>query len=183
MISKKIVLLLLTVAIMGGVMMFGAGQVYAQTNGSPFSKFVNPFTKLVQMISQKFGLDQGQVQSVFDRFHQERKQEMQQNAQQREQDRLNKLVQDEKITEAQKQAILDKLAELRSKYNPDNFKDMTVEQRKQQFQAQQDEIKSWVESQGIDPSYVMPGFGMGGRKGMGKQGGWFRNNLSPKPTQ
>jgi len=75
------------------------------------------------MIAQKFGLDQAQVQSVFDQFRQERRQEMQQTAQQREEDRLNKLVEEGKITKEQKQAILDKLAELRKKYNPDNFKD------------------------------------------------------------
>jgi hypothetical protein len=121
------------------------------------------------LIAQKFNLDQNQVQSVFDQYRTEQKQTMQQ----RELDRLNKLVQDKKITDAQKQAILDEQAALKTKYNPANFKSLTADQRKQQFQAEQDEIKTWANSQGIDPSYLMPGFGM--HRGRG----WIKN---PTPT-
>ncbi len=164
---KKIVLSILSTTVISSTLMFNIGQVYAQTNDGLFLKFTNPFSKLVQMIAQKFNLDQTQVQSVFDQFWKERRQELQQNAQKREEERLDKLVTDGKITKEQKQAILDKLADLRNKYNPENFKDLTVEQRKEKFQEKQNEIKAWAQSQGIDPSYLMPIFGMGGRKSMG----------------
>jgi len=69
------------------------------------------------------------------------------------------------ITSAQETAIIAELATLRSKYNPANFKNLTADQRKQQFQNEQNEIKTWAQSNGIDPKYVMPGFGMAGQGG------------------
>lgn len=143
---------------------------YAQ---QPGTTHVNFFQGLIETIAQKFGLSTTQVQSVVSEYQNQQKQNMQQNMQQHQEDRLNQLVKDGKITESQKKAILDQLALLKSKYNQDNFKNMTPDQRKQQFQGQQDEIKSWAATQGIDPSYVMPGFGMG----MGKmRGGGMRHH-------
>ena len=160
MISKKILLPALAVSAIIGASYFGINQVQAQASD-------NPFSGLVQKISQKFNLDQTQVQTVFDDYRNEQKQNRQQNMQQREQDRLTQLVKDGKITEDQKNAIIAELASLREKYKPENFKDMTADQRKQQFQNQQDEIKAWAQGQNIDLSLLKPGFGMGGRKGMG----------------
>ncbi len=173
--KKKIILPVLGL-ILVSVVALGVNQVHAQSNGNNF------YSGLVQAIAQKFGLDQGQVQAVVDQYHTQQKQNMQQNMQQREQDRLDKLVQDGKINATQKQAILDELAALKSKYNPANFKNMTADQRKQQFQAQQDEINTWAKSQGIDPSYLMPSFGKGGR-GMFGAGRWVKHQPSPTPTQ
>lgn len=173
--KKQIILPVLSLVLFG-IIAFGVSQVYAQSNGSNF------YSGLVQAIAQKFGLDQGQVQAVVDQYYTQQKQNMQQNMQQREQDRLDKLVQDGKINATQKQAILDELAALKSKYNPADFKNMTADQRKQQFQAQQEEIKAWVQSQGIDQSYLMPGFGRGGR-GMFGKGNWVKHQPSPVPAQ
>ncbi|MDO8497679.1 MAG: hypothetical protein Q7S61_04000 [bacterium] len=84
--------------------------------------------------------------------------------------RLDQLVKDGKITTAQKQAIVDELAALKKKYDPSNLKTMTQDERKKQFQAQQDEIKSWAQSQGIDISYLRSGFK---RMGKGHPGKWM----------
>lgn len=124
------------------------------------------------MITQKFGLDQNQVQSVFDQFQKDQKQNRVQKNEDMQKKRLDQLVQQGKITSAQEQAIIDELASLKNKYNSDNLKNETVDQRKSQFQAMQDELKSWAKSQGIDPTYLMPGFGMGGFK---RGGGWFKD--------
>lgn len=172
MISKNILLPVLAVAIIGGTMILNANQVHAQSNN-------NPLSKLVQMIVQKFGLDQNQVQSLFDQFKQEQKQNREQKMKDREKLRLDKLVQEGKITSTQEQAILDELAVLKNKYNPGNLKNLTPDQRKTQFQNMQNELNSWAKSQGIDPTLIMPGFGMGGYK---KGGGMFRHGNWLKPT-
>lgn len=174
MISKKVIIPIVAVFLVVGAAVLGVSQAHAQTSQ-------NPFSGLVQMIAQKFGLDQNQVQSAVNQYQQQQRQNMQQNLQQRQEDRLNKLVQDGKINADQKQAILNELAALKSKYNPANFKNMTADQRKQQFQAQQAEIKAWAQSQNIDLSYIMSGFGMGGMKGF-RGGNWLEPKPSPSPT-
>lgn len=168
MISQKIILPVAALVILIGALA-GAPSTYAQQPGIQHEHF---FQELIETIAQKFGLSTDQVRSVVSDYQTQQKQKMQQNMQQRQEDRLSQLVKDGKITDAQKKAILDELAALKSKYNKDNFKNETSDQRKQQFQAMQDEIKSWATSQGIDPSYVMPEFGMG----MGWKGGGMRHH-------
>lgn len=66
-----------------------------------------------------------------------------------EEARLTGLVQAGKITEAQKQAILTELTKIRQ------------------------EVEAWAKSQGIDPVYIMGGFGPGNGAGMGIGGQKF----------
>ena len=132
-----------------------AGQVYAQTNSSPWSS-------LTQIIAQKFGLDQNKVQEVVDQFHQQKRQDMAAKMSQKHQEWLNALVKEGKLTEAQKTAILNKLQELKNKYNREGWKNLTPSERKDQAQKELQEFKSWMETQGIDPSYVKPGWGKWG---------------------
>lgn len=166
--KRKLVLSFITVAVIG-LGIFNLNPVYAQTNSSTPK---NPFASLVDLIVQKFGLDKNQVQSVVDQYQTDQKQKREENMSKQKENRLDKLVKDGKITEAQKQAILKEIADLKNKYNPANFNKMTQAERKQQFQSEQDEIKTWTSTQGIDPSYVMPGFGMGFRGGMHKMKKW-----------
>lgn len=175
--QKKIIFPILGL-ILAGAVVAGVTQVKAQSNNN------NPYSGLVQMIAQKFGLDQNQVQAVANQYRDQQKQNRQQTIEQREQDRLDKLVQAGKITDAQKQAILNELTALKNKYNPANLKSLTPDQRKQQFQAEQQEIQSWAKSQGIDPGLLMPGFGMGGVRGMHRGfGGWLKPQVTPTPVQ
>ena len=147
----------------GGAALLAVTRVSAQSS--------NKSAGLVQAIAQKLNVDQSQVQSVVDQFRQDHKTKMQQNMQQREEQHLTKLVQDGKLTDAQKQAILNELASLKTKYNPDNFKNLSGDDRKKQMQAMKDELKSWFQSQGIDQNLIM-GFG----KGMIMRRGWFKPN-------
>lgn len=173
MISKKIWLPVITVATVGAAAILSLSVAHAQTNASPWSG-------LAQMIAQKFGLDQTQVQSVVDQYHNQEKQTMMQNMQQREASRLDKLVSDGKITSAQKQAIIDELAALKNKYNPQNLASLTQEQRQAQFKAEQDEITSWAKAQGIDPTYLRPtGYMKGGR---GHMNDWPKTTPTPTPS-
>ena len=154
----------------------------AQTNATTQPNF---FQGLIQSIAQKFGLQQSQVQSVVNDYHQQQKQKMQQNMQDRQKQRLDQLVKDGKITSTQETLIINELASLRNKYNPENMKDKTPDQRKTQMDSMQNEFKAWAQSQGIDPSIIMPGFGMGPRGRMKVRWGDRKNNISvtPSPTQ
>ena len=149
---------------------------YALASASPGNTGGGTFISgLIQFIAQKFGLDQNTVQSAVNDYKNQQKMTMQQNMQNRQKSRLDALVSQGKITSDQETAILNELAALRSKYNTANFKNMTPDQRKQQFENEQNDIKSWAQSQGIDPSYVMP-FGSGMRRF-----GHRHMNLTPTP--
>ena len=169
MISKKLIFPALILVAAGGIVAIKPMITSAQST--------NPLSGLVQMIAQKFNLDQSEVQSVVDQYRTQQRQNMTQKMQQREGDRLTQLVTQGKITDAQKQAIITELAALRSKYNPANFKSLSAADRKTQMQNEQNELKSWAQSQGIDPTLIMPGFGMGFR------GGWgMHKKPTPTPT-
>lgn len=151
--KKKIILPVIGLAVLGSVL-FGVTKVNAQTNNQ------TPLSGLVQMISQKFGLDQKQVQSVVDQYSQQRKADRQQKMQQGIQNRLDNAVKQRKITDAQKQAILNEITVLKNKYNPASFKNMTPEQKKQAIQNERADIQAFAKSQNINPSYLGFGFGM-----------------------
>lgn len=155
MIYRKILLSILAFTIVGTLTMAGAGQVYAQTNS-------NPWSNLSQIIAQKFGLDQNKVQEVVDQFHQQKRQEMVTSMSQKHEEWLNALVKEGKLTEAQKTSILNKLQELKNKYNREDWKNLTPLERKDQAQNEFQELKTWAQSQGIDLSYLKPGMGKWG---------------------
>lgn len=156
--SKQILIPIIALTVLGGITM-GVSQTYAQTSN-------NSFSPLVEKIAQSFGLDKTKVQSVVDQYQQEQKANREKQMQQKQEERLTTLVKDGKITEAQKQSILTELSALKKKYNPDLMKDMTMDQRKAQRQSMETELKTWANSQGIDISYVRPGFGGKGMGGM-----------------
>jgi Spy/CpxP family protein refolding chaperone len=152
MLRRKIILPVLAITI-GSAAFFGVSQVSAQS--------LNGRSELVSMIAQKFNLDQNQVQQVFDQH----KDQMHQKMQQKMEDRLTQLVKDGKLTEAQKQAVITKMAEEKNNFNPDSFKDLTPQQRKEKMDQHRTEMENWAKTQGIDLSLIMP-FRMG--RGMHK---------------
>jgi polyhydroxyalkanoate synthesis regulator phasin len=150
--NKKTTITLIAVGVMT-VSLMGASSVNAQTKTTP---------SLVDMIVQKFGLDKTQVQTLVDQFRTQRKSTMEAHRDSRIEDRLSTLVKDGKITEAQKQAILTKLATERAKHSAEELKNMTPQERNEAFQSEVSDLKTWATSQGIDPKYMMVG---GGRMG------------------
>lgn len=173
---------LLTTVLFATPAAFAAGP---STNSSG-----NFFQGLISFISQKFGLDKTQVQTAINDYKTQNKPTPKptltpDQIQAQEKTRLDKLVSTGKITSAQETLILAELTALRAKYDPAVFKNLTAAQRKQQLQAEQAEIKTWASANGIDPKYVMPGFGLG-RMGMGglrgNHFGWSGHNLTPTPT-
>jgi hypothetical protein len=189
--NKQKMLISLTTVVLTGSALFAVPQIYAQTPGT--NPHINFFQELVQFISQKFGLDKTQVQTAVTDFQQQQKATITprptltpQQITDRDKTRLDQLVKDGKITSDQETAIINELAALRTKYPAGSMKNLTPAQWKTQMTARQDEIVSWAKSQGIDSSYVMPGFGMGvrgpGIGGRGKGWGGHKGNVSPTPT-
>lgn len=172
--KKKHILSAIAVLILGLTPMAAGIPAYAaSTTTSPQSNF---FTGLVQFISQKFHLDQAQVQSAVNDYKTQHMQQMQQTMQDREKKRLDTLVSQGKITSSQEQQILDEQSKLRSEYNPANLKNETAAQRKADRQKEQAEIQAWSSSTGIDAKYL------GFRFGMRMHGGGWKNEASVTPT-
>lgn len=119
---KKIVFSLLGLGGLLGVGMGLSTRVRADDNTT--------YPPVVQMLAQKFGLDEGAVKSAFDEWRQQKLEQRRQM----EKEGLEQAVADGVITEAQMQALLEKRAQL-------------ADLRRQAWEEQ----KNWMEEQGIDP--------------------------------
>jgi len=149
-IKSGIALVVLGLAIVGGTAI-GSTQVLAQNGNYP---------SFVQQLAQKLGIDQSKVQQAVDEIKQEHKSELQNKFN----DVLDQAVKDGKITEAQKQLILQKRQELQN--TKQNFKNMTPEQRKEAMQKQRQDLENWAKQNNIDLKYLFGPFGhFGGFKG------------------
>lgn len=176
MFKRKIVISLAALTILlSGVYAVTAAYANPGEGGPDF------LSGLPQFIAEKFGLNQSEVESAVTEYENQHRQKMQAEMQEREEERLNALVESGEITAEQKQKILEERAVLHEKYDMENFKDLTEEQRKEQFENRQKDIEAWSESTGIDSKYLMMGPGRGGHGGPGKEiGGW--NKTSPTPA-
>lgn len=151
----------------------GANRVLAQnTNGEPFST-------LVQKIADKFNLKKEDVQAVFDQDRTDRQKEMEA----KKSAALDQLVKDGKITQDQKQLIINKRKEMEANRQSEiqNMQGKTQEEKqtireanKIKMETERKELDDWATQNGIDVKYLMGGFGrgyFGGMKG-GMKGGW-----------
>ncbi len=118
------------------------------------------YPTIVERLAERFGLNKDEVQQVFEDEHQERKAEMYANWA----ERLDDLVAEGKLTETQKQAILDKHEEMEGKIEELKDQNLTFEEKKEKMRGVHEEFKSWIDEQEIDLSLIGP-FGMGFKKG------------------
>ena len=144
-------------ALMAGV--YGIGTTYAQDNDAHSS--------LIQKLASKFGVEEAEVESVFN----EHRQEMQTEREAKFSAKLDEAVEAGEITAEQKQAILDKHEEMRSKH--EELKDLSQEERREKMKGLKDEMRDWAEENDIDMRDIAPKGekGMKGGKGMGGHGG------------
>ena len=137
--NKKLIVVAITALTVAGAILATSTQVSAQ----------NSVSSLVQKIADKFGLKKEDVQAVFDQAKTDRMAQRQTMFE----DELTQLVKDGKISENQKQLIINKRKEL-----------MTNRKTKRS------ELQDWAKQNNIDLKYLM-----GLWKGpMGKRGGWFK---------
>lgn len=176
---KKSLLSIAAVTVLGAGAL-GSSIAYAQTT----TDTQNPMSSLVQKIATKFNLNQSDVQAVFDASRQERQTQMKAKVE----SQLTQWVTEGKITEAQKQLILQKQQELQAtrQSNRTNMQSLTPQERQTQKAAKRAELQAWAKDNGIDIQYLMPmggkGFGHFG-KSSSQSGSATTQTPSPSVTQ
>jgi len=141
-INKKVVIPSILVLAFLLVSFYGVNQVLADD--------VVGYPPIVQKIADKFGLD---VEDVGEVFEQERA-EMWEKRKQIFEERLSQAVSDGKITEEQKQKILEKRDEWQA-------------ERTAERQQHREEMQKWLQDNGIDANALGPYLGFGGFGGKG----------------
>jgi aryl-alcohol dehydrogenase-like predicted oxidoreductase len=143
--NKKIIL---PTAFVLGVIMIGLLSVsYVSAQDS------SDYPPIVQMLAEKFNLNESDVQAVFDEEREDHHAQMQASWS----ERLDDLVNEGKITSDQKQAIMDKHEEMHNKML--EIQSLEPEERHEKMRQIHDEFKTWAEEQGIDLPLLGP---MGG---------------------
>lgn len=166
MINKKLVIALVTV-ITAGTATIGVRHILAADNPSNN----NPTASLIQKLVRKFNLNESEVTAVFEADRTERQTARQTEMKQRNEARLSEAVSQGKITEAQKQLILQKQAEWeasRQSQSPIGFKNLSDAQReaeKTKRDTDRKALEDWATANGIDTKYLFDGFGHGERGG------------------
>lgn len=154
--NKKVLLPAVAFAVLGASI-FGVNYAHADQTS-------NPESTIVQKLADKFNLNKDDVQKVFDEEHAAREAKMQT----KNEERLSQLVTDGKITQAQKTLILNKQKEMKAEReaNRGSNSTKTQDERKTEMEAKKAELDKWAKDNGIDPQYLMGGFGKG-HKGPG----------------
>lgn len=143
MIQIKNKLLISTAAITIAVAsFFGATSALAQNNNGQHQS-------LIAELAQKLGIDQSKVQTAFDQIRQDR----QSQVSQRYEDMLSQAVQNGKITDSQKQLILEKHKEFLDKRQT-NWQNLTPQQRRDELKRERQDITDWAKQNNIDPIYL-----------------------------
>ncbi len=153
---KKLIMATLAITAVSGVTALGIGKAFADTSSK---------TTLVQMIAQKFNLNQSDVQSVVDQYRQDRQTQMEAQFK----TKLDQDVTAGKITAAQETLIINKHQELATNRAAQmaNFKAMTQAQRQAAMQKNKQDLTDWAKQNGIDVQYLFGGFGRMGGRGLG----------------
>ena len=128
--NKKLLIIALALVVLAGVG-FATVKAYADDSQGPRST-------IIEKLVERFGLNQDEVEQVFNEVREER----QAQRQARWEERLNALVQEGKITEDQKAAIIAKHEEMRAEKeaNMDAWKDLSPEERHAKREEYRDEM-------------------------------------------
>ncbi|MBU0618967.1 hypothetical protein KKD62_01900 [Patescibacteria group bacterium] len=148
--KKYLIIFVLGLALVGFVA-YGTTKAYAENESGSYPP-------IIQKLVERFGLNEEEVKVVFDETREKRRVEMQT----RLENRLNEAIEGGDLTEAQKEAILAKKAEMQT--NCGEFKDLSPEERQKKMQAHKEEMQTWAEANGVDLSQMHPLLG-GGRQG------------------
>ena len=136
----KIALILITslaLLSVGGVAC--VGEINAQADEGTESGY----PLLVEKFAERFDLDPDEIHDFFNELKEERVAD----AEDRFEEKLDELVEDEKITEDQKEAILDKKEELRT--FREELEDMTISEAREAMKDIHEELKDWAEENDI----------------------------------
>jgi hypothetical protein len=179
---KTIRTLAITSALIAGVAGLGTAAVHAATIPSTTAR-PNPMTTLITAISQKFHLNQADVQKVFDDQQTQMHQQMEAQHQAEFKTRLAEAVTSGKLTQTQADLITTKQAEVKTFM--DSVKDKTETERQTAVKTKMDEVKQWAKDNNIPEQFAffgpMGGPGRHGRgpgeQGQGGRGGMMRGGM------
>lgn len=140
--NKKLLATILTLGVIISVGYFGTNYALAADTDNPMHD------RLITKIAQKFNLKEADVEAVFTAVRDEKMEEMKKLRE----EKLSQAVKDGVLTEAQKNALIQKMNE-------------HMGERKQN----RDEMRQWFKSQNIDETKLRAylGFGRGRGVGMG----------------
>lgn len=150
--KKTIVLPVAALALMA-MLAYGVGQVKAD------EQFKNH--PLVQFIAERFDLDEEEVLTAMEDFQEQRHEQVGVQFE----NRLTQAVLDGKLTEDQREMILQKHEEMRAEQESNwaALREMSADERRDEIMVRHEELKSWAEENGIDLSYFNMGIGRGSR--------------------
>lgn len=146
--SKKTTILAIALGILALAGIAGTKTIHAQDSDN--------YLPIIQKLVERFNLNASEVQEVFDEVQGERHQEMEA----RFEEKLNQAVDENEITEEQKQAILAKKAEEQEQH--EEMKNLSWEERRTAMEEHRQEMKVWAEENGVDWPFL--GFGPEGQK-------------------
>lgn len=143
--KKRLSLTLASIALLSAV---GYGATVALANSEEEQSH-----PMIQALAERFGLSETEVKEVFDEVHADHFSQIQTNLE----ERLDQAVEDGILTEEQKQALLNKKAEMRSHSH-----------------EHKEEMQVWFEEQGIDHKTLMDYMGgLGMHRKLGKMGKFY----------
>lgn len=141
----------------------------------------NPLGNLVSAIAQRFGLNENDVQTVFNEHwtqmnaeREARRTEMEARAQEGFTERINRAVTDGKLTQEQANLIIAKMTELRTQ-TQEELQNQTREERRAEMQERMETLKQWMIDNNIPQEICPMGFGIG--EGPGGFGGHGRGGM------
>ena len=163
--------ILLIVVVSLSILALGAFVVSAQ--------IMTAYPPIVQKLAEKFNLNPNEVNKVF----QEQRTEMHQRHRAHLEERLTTAVEEGKITEEQKQAILKKMDEIKGKM--EKLRDLPAAERREALRSLRQELKDWAKDNNIDLGLIGCGPGMhgpGGPMGEGHMGQGMHGPGAPSGT-
>lgn len=122
-------------------------------------------SNIVVAIATKFGLNQAEVQAVFDSEMTKQRTEMEAKMKEAFTTRINTAVAEGKLTQAQADLIFAKKIELEAKL--ESVRSSGTKPAKEEMEAEITNIKTWAETNNIPKEYLMFKFRMHGGKGFG----------------
>jgi hypothetical protein len=154
--NKKTLVALIGFVILSMTVVDG-NKIYAQTSPSRQT--------IVDMLVSKFGLKKTEVESVFTDFQKQRRSDMVAGFK----SRLDQLVKDGKITQAQSDLIQKKQDELVAQKSANSWQNLTPQERRAKMDQQRTDLEKWATDNKIDLRYL-PLLGGKVRRGFGGHG-------------
>lgn len=146
---KKMQKIALTAAAFVGMATLGAGALYAaeDTRGE-----IRPMSHLVTAISQRFNLNEADVQMVFDEEHIKMREEMAGKMAEKQQERLSDAVSKGKLTQSQADAIIAKQKEMAVLF--ESLEGKSMEEVRTVMEAHKEATQQWAEENNIPQEYL-----------------------------